>query len=171
MSNYIQLCNMECHHFGEAFTPCIETIAFSLAHINRYTGHAGTYSVATHSVLVAKMLPDHLKLAGLLHDASEAFLGDVSAPLKAIIGPEYSRLEKRYQILLGAYYGVDLFDKAIKEADYRMFATEVRDLGLDVSAYSDLEPYTEITVTKQKPEVAYEEFMTMFNELVEAGNA
>lgn len=29
---------------------CIEYIAFSLAHLNRYVGHFGQYSVSEHSV-------------------------------------------------------------------------------------------------------------------------
>lgn len=66
----------------------IEDIAHSLSHECRYTGHtASFYSVAEHSVLVAKgvaalggSLND--QRWGLLHDASEAYLSDISSPVK-----------------------------------------------------------------------------------------
>ena len=60
-------------------------IAHSLACTNRFMGHTREpYSVAQHCCLVS----DHCgprtvdRLAGLLHDASEAYLGDVASPTK-----------------------------------------------------------------------------------------
>lgn len=74
-------------HFGKVSPAdiCIEDIAHSLAHLCRYTGHTRMfYSVAQHSLLVAEKIPggSGLKLAALLHDAAEAYIGDVSSPLK-----------------------------------------------------------------------------------------
>lgn len=66
----------------------LEAVAHGLAHTCRYGGHVKRfYSVAEHSGLVHDLLrhrgagPDTLR-AALFHDAAEAFLGDVTAPLK-----------------------------------------------------------------------------------------
>lgn len=61
-------------------------IADHLARINRFNGALnggiGHYSVAQHSMLVARMLPAELKIYGLLHDAHEAYIGDRITPVK-----------------------------------------------------------------------------------------
>jgi len=59
-------------------------ISHALSNLCRYNGHVnGFYSVAQHSVIVAQQFKDmQLRKWGLFHDASEAFLGDVVAPLK-----------------------------------------------------------------------------------------
>lgn len=58
-------------------------IAHSLSMQCRFTGHSRRfYSVAEHCVRVSNMVPERFALWGLLHDATEAYLGDVSRPLK-----------------------------------------------------------------------------------------
>lgn len=59
----------------------IEDIAYALAGLNRYTGHT-RYNVAQHSVLCAMMAPVAWAYEALMHDAHEAYMGDVSAPMK-----------------------------------------------------------------------------------------
>lgn len=64
----------------------IEDVAHSLARTCRYNGHVGGFlSVARHSIWVSDVLRsrgDEMALWGLLHDASEAYLGDLVRPLK-----------------------------------------------------------------------------------------
>lgn len=60
----------------------LDDIAHHLARIYRYTG--GTeWSVAAHSLCVAMLVPREFRLEALLHDAHEAYVGDVSSPMKS----------------------------------------------------------------------------------------
>jgi hypothetical protein len=78
-------------------------IAHHLAQINRFTGACSRpYSVAEHSLLVVEIMErdlairsPHALLAGLLHDAHEAYTQDLSTPLKRVLGPEWARTEGR----------------------------------------------------------------------------
>ena len=118
--------------------PCIEDIAHALAQINRFTGHAARpYSVAEHSMLVceivrAKGLNCHAQLLALLHDAHEAYCGDVASPIKAVLGTAWlqfenalaHRVRETFQLRTAhAAYG-----KCVKAADLQALATERRDL-------------------------------------------
>lgn len=64
----------------------IADIAVSLSYLCRYNGHLPLfYSVAQHSLFcveLAREQPPHIQLALLLHDASEAYFGDIVSPLK-----------------------------------------------------------------------------------------
>ena len=58
-------------------------IVHHLSNLCRFTGAVSEpYTVAQHSILVAGICPEPLKLAGLLHDAAEAYLGDMCHPTK-----------------------------------------------------------------------------------------
>lgn len=113
----------------------IEDIARSLSHICRYGGHVPVfYSVAEHSLHVAAQvercggLPE-LVLAALLHDASEAYLGDMVRPLKHISEMEaYRAAEDRATAVIAEAFrlDVDLFSHPlIKEADDGILAWEM----------------------------------------------
>lgn len=56
-------------------------IGDTLAKLPRYNGRTGwPWSVAAHSLLVEYLAPPELKGWALLHDAHEAFLGDITSP-------------------------------------------------------------------------------------------
>jgi len=61
----------------------IDEIAHHLSMLCRFNGALSSYySVAEHSIHVATLLPPELKMAGLLHDAAEAYIGDIVSPIK-----------------------------------------------------------------------------------------
>lgn len=108
----------------------LEDIAHGLAFQCRFNGQTAEFmSIAQHSLIVADLVPPEMRLAALLHDASEAYLGDVVKPLKAIL-PGYKEIEARVEHLIGAHFGVLEFlgHPLIKAADMRSLATEKRDL-------------------------------------------
>ncbi len=72
-------------------------IGHALSMVCRYGGHCSRfYSVAEHSILVhdlmKKLYPNEDPLEGLLHDASEAYLGDMPAPFKNLM-PDFKKYE------------------------------------------------------------------------------
>lgn len=79
----------------------IEDIAYSLARTYRFNGHTRRpICVAEHSLRVESILhgqgaTPRIRLLGLLHDATEAYVGDIPAPAKAMLGPNIRHLENR----------------------------------------------------------------------------
>lgn len=157
----IILNNGDLHRFLEPFDADIDVIAFALSNINRYTGHVGQYSVAQHCVLVSEQLPDELKLSGLLHDATEAYIGDVSKPLKALL-PEYRKIEAWYHEQIDTLFDVVTEHPEIKEADLRMLITEASAFDLPLDEFPDALPYN-IEFEPWPAEVARLKFLECFN--------
>lgn len=92
----------------------IEDIAHALSKINRFTGHTSRpYTVADHCLLASYMGIGG-RLACLLHDAAEAYLGDVASPLKRntliSVDGEYvpfKELERAHLSAIGTALGCD----------------------------------------------------------------
>lgn len=118
----------------------IQDIAHALSQINRFTGHARRpYSVAEHSLLVCEIverlqptISAHGLFAALMHDAHEAFIGDVATPTKQMIGAGWHMLEDRIQQTLRSAYALhgpsSLHSHIIKQADLIALATERKQL-------------------------------------------
>lgn len=117
-------------------------IAHSLAHLCRFNGHTGThYSVAQHCYLASELVAPEHQLAALLHDAAEAYVGDMVRPLKQALrwmggtleargGRDvYGEAEQKVWHAICKRFDIDpKLPKEIHDADMRMLAIERRDL-------------------------------------------
>jgi len=73
----------------------IVDIVHALSNLCRFAGHVPKfYSVAEHTYHVVSLLPQHLKLFGFLHDATEAYMCDITKPFKSLL-PDYQSFESR----------------------------------------------------------------------------
>jgi len=106
-----------------AFT--IEDIAHGLSMVCRFAGQCNRfYSVAQHSVHVSYIVSPEDAYQGLMHDAAEAFVGDMAKPLKVML-PEFSVIEKRVEAAVFHRFGIaHPLPATIKEADVTMLVTE-----------------------------------------------
>jgi len=155
---------------------CIEDIAHALSMLCRFNGHSKFhYSVAQHSVLVASFLPPELALLGLMHDAAEAYTGDMIQPIKCIVHDyswvglrSWEAIAKRFDLFS---YGLsdDLqLPPAVKEADMRALVTEARDvMGVanvrDSEFWPDLDP-SPTTIERMSTEEAKSSFLSCWKQ-------
>lgn len=112
-------------------------IANNLSKICRFGGAIKPfYSVAQHSVLVSALLVEKdpecspfLIRAALLHDAAEAYLGDVVKPLKNILGREYEVMEFQFEYAIAHKFNfsyaniqeIKRYDKQALEIEFNYF--------------------------------------------------
>lgn len=161
----------------------IYDIAHALANICRYTGHVSSfYSVAQHSVLVSEACEDRvarpheqeetkqMALEGLMHDASEAYLGDVARPIKqnSYVGTLYTKAEDRLMAIIADKYGTTWpVPEIVKWADQLLLRTEQRDLMPYPNDLYNLDEHEKLDkiITPWSPEEAEIEFIDRYKEL------
>jgi 5'-deoxynucleotidase YfbR-like HD superfamily hydrolase len=145
----------------------IQDIAHALSNQCRFSGHTNKfYSVAQHSVLVSRLVPEDQRLGGLLHDAPEAYLQDMARPLKMHprLGQAYRGMESRVQKVMEDYFKTALLTEEIIAADNVVLVTEARDLMHGVKGwgyYTDIEPL-KATIIPWSPARAKSEFMLTY---------
>ncbi len=84
----------------------IYDIASGLAYQGRFTGQTiEYYPVAIHSILVSYLVPPEQALAGLLHDAAEAYINDISRPVKPLL-VGYKILDNRLSDCIARKFGL-----------------------------------------------------------------
>lgn len=107
-----------------------EKIATSLSRIKRWCGNGAlSISVAQHSVYVMLQLPPQLQLAGLVHDAHEAFTGDISTPTKRLMRSiELHNSQRKIDEIIHKMLGIEMTEREaaiVKEADMAVCAAEM----------------------------------------------
>lgn len=100
-----------------------------------YSGQTNDFfSISQHSIYVSRLIEcdsprDYkLQLAGLLHDASEAYLGDMVSPIKSYL-PTFKVIEDRLQECIFEKYNLDVelmkkikpYDKYVLKLEYMAF--------------------------------------------------
>jgi uncharacterized protein len=114
--------------------PDIIEIASALSKQCRYNGLVPWfYSVAEHSIMVSQYIADvhgpDLALAGLLHDAAEAYIGDIVRPLKGVIHEAYDPIEAAIMATITEEYILpDDSEEIVHEADMAVYEWEVSHL-------------------------------------------
>ncbi|MEM7619519.1 MAG: hypothetical protein AAF228_03505 [Pseudomonadota bacterium] len=160
----------------------IQDIATGLAKICRFAGATTSfYSVAQHSILVAEIVlintKDYKKaFYALLHDAHEAFVGDITMPAKCainnaigwdVIAAITEQADEAIFRSFGLKYPIDeATTNAIKQADRMALATERRDVLIETNDnWGDLPPPYRRVIKPWPWTVAEEKFLEKFAEL------
>ena len=146
---------------------CIEDIAHALSMLCRYTGHVDRfYSVAEHSWHVSYLVSKENAFAGLMHDATEAYVADISRPLKREL-LVYQVFEGHNWEAIATRFGLPFeLPEEVREADRNMLTVEKAALMKDTHAWADFGwPLTLVEVFAWRPEVAEQMFLQRFYEL------
>ena len=147
----------------------IGDIALGLSRECRFSGQTRSfYSVAQHSILASRIVPEECALEALLHDATEAYLRDLPYPLKRLV-PEYARIEKVFDRVLRQCFGLpEEMSPTVHRADRILLATEKRDLmpddGTPWPILEGIEPLPE-RIVPWTPERSMGLFLRRFAEL------
>lgn len=109
----------------------LEDIAHALSNMCRFGGHSRSfYSVCEHSLLVSYLVPENLRLCGLLHDATEAYMMDLQRPIKNL--PEFKvfkDVEAALETVMAERFGLPFpFPPELKYADNVALALEIKQL-------------------------------------------
>ena len=146
-------------------------IAHALSLLCRYGGHVNRfYSVAEHCVLMSRAVSPVNALWALLHDATEAYLGDMIRPLKRAM-PEYRDIEDRLKAVICDRFGIGhQCPPEVKLADNRILRDE-RDALMAVPPlpWAAIENVSALRVDIQGWDPAVAEFLYLdrLNELAE----
>lgn len=152
----------------------IRDIAHALAYTCRWGGHCREfYSVAEHSMYVSKLVPDDLALDALLHDAPEAYLGDIPTPLKELL-PKIGEAEDRIMVAIAKKFNLSYpqFEGGVSEVDKMLQICEVEQLMSNLEMFRNYrwgvehsrEPVN-VTISGFHPKFAEQLFLQRFRTL------
>ena len=155
-------------YIGERWVMGLETST----HTYFAEGFGAHNSVAQHSVLVSELVPHHDALWGLLHDASEAYLCDLPAPIKRDPEMSFYRIaEDRLMRAICRKFGLGpQMPFSVMAADKLALATEFRDVTTVndpdwIVAECGVAPISDYTIIPWLPAMAEDRFLRRFWEL------
>lgn len=149
----------------------IQDIAHALANDCRYGGHCRRfYSVAEHSVLLARAVSAPNRLAALMHDAPEGYLGDLIRPVKRSM-PVYRTTESAIWLAICARFGLGPeLPAEVHEADTRILVDErEQNMAAPPAPWNATEQVEALGVTLRfwKPDEAEFWFLSEFDHLTD----
>lgn len=146
----------------------IEDIAWMLAQQNRWKGATIVpYNIAQHSVYVSSISDSEYMLQGLLHDATEAYLGDMAGPIKSSF-PDFVKAENALWEVIANKYGVPVeLHPSVKRADLVLLNMESLALMRKppVEWRQSLPPPADFVIKVAGPSASAELFLERFKEL------
>lgn len=155
----------------------LEDIALSLSHLCRFNGHCKKfYSVAEHSVHCSHHVSPGHELTALMHDATEAYVGDLIRPIKMHL-PDFVQMEDQIWTAVATRFGLPQdMPEAVHRVDNLILVTEARDLlgaGLMEEWGIDTSPIESLDIFRNgrepwAPEEAQRQFLARFEELKSA---
>jgi len=156
----------------------IHDIALSLSRTCRYNGHCNRfYSVTDHILNGREHIDPKLLKYWDLHDAEEAYIGDIPTPLKKMLGPEFKAVQQAVHKAICERFDLNPdFAPEVKENDLRMLLAEREVLfeakhlaepwNIDYSIkLDDLEiPYEHVVIKHRHPAVS----LDLYREILES---
>jgi len=169
----------------------LEDILFALSNLNRYTGHVGPYSVLEHTIHVAHCVQELFheinpswywttQIAiqeALVHDMAEAYTGDISTPMKQLLGPAFCEVEARINKVIRQKFDLPEIpgheSRIIRQADEMVTHAEaLHFLGKDQADWATkpwprFRPFGPRYYYQRKPVSAFDYQKSMFTHLWE----
>ena len=150
----------------------IEDIAHALSQCCRFTGHTKyPYSVAQHSILASYITPPQFAFEALMHDSGEAYIADLSRPVKHFtpVGPPYMEIEERIMSVIAKKFGFPTeMSPEVKRADNIMLYAEKKALMRPIewpTKWGNESDVADVEIYQMTPGAAKASFLRRFSEL------
>jgi hypothetical protein len=153
----------------------IGDIARALANLCRFGGHSRVfYSVAQHCVIVSEHVEQRVaaaedSLAALMHDATEAYLGDLPHPIKhrSDLGEAFRAAEDHLEEAIRDRFRLKADVAEIKRVDRALLAAERRAFSAETWHWPELEGVEplDVALTAWPPDEAARAFERRYAEL------
>lgn len=150
----------------------IEDIAHALSQVNRFGGHGRfPYPVSQHCRLGSYVIEQEYAFDFLMHDASEAYIGDMARPLKhfSVAGDEYRKVEAKLQTVILSAFGLsEIEPPQVKIVDNAMLYAEKEQIMFGVEwdyKWADSEKPADVKIVETSFQDNKRLFLKRFHQL------